>query len=135
MEQRRLKNYRVLMQARRQTQRMMREQEEALARLSDKSGGRPMKGSRRSGPVQEAVRRRQSLLARYRAKDAAAAAELLAIEDALCRLPELDQIVLRMHYIEGLTFEQIGQQIGYSSRQVRRIHEFGIRRLQSMTRA
>ena len=55
MEQRRLKNYRVLMQARRQTQRMMREQEEALARLSDKSGGRPMKGSRRSGPVQEAA--------------------------------------------------------------------------------
>lgn len=135
MEQKRLKNYRVLLQARRQTQRMMREQEDALARLADKGNGRPTKGSRRSGPVQEAVRRRQSLLARYRAKDAAAAAELLAIEDALCRLPELDQIVLRMHYIEGLTFERIGQQIGYSSRQVRRIHEFGIRRLQSMTRA
>lgn len=65
----------------------------------------------------------------YTKKRAVLANELLAIEQAIDILPSRERTVVRMHYLEGMTAERIGEEIHYSTRQVERILAAAIRRL------
>lgn len=50
-------------------------------------------------------------------------------EQAIASLPSLPRRVMRMVYIQGLSYSEVGKRIGYSSRQVKRIHDSALAKL------
>lgn len=58
--------------------------------------------------------------------------ELMAkIEKAIEKLPEREKYLIRARYIEGKTWEQIAVDMGYSWKQVHRIHAKALKLLAS----
>lgn len=47
--------------------------------------------------------------------------QLLVVDAELAKLPENQERVLRLRYVEGLAWERIARKVSYSSRQCRRI--------------
>lgn len=66
--------------------------------------------------------RKMHLLARYLTNRAALANAVLAIEDAIDKLAPRERTLIRLYYIDGLTWEQVAVKMNYSWRQVHRIH-------------
>lgn len=51
------------------------------------------------------------------------------IETALSELPPNERVILRCHYIQGHNWEEVCMIVGYSWRQVHRIHSSALQRL------
>jgi RNA polymerase sigma factor (sigma-70 family) len=49
--------------------------------------------------------------------------EALAIEKAIESLPSFERHIMRLHYIDGMTWERVAEIKHYSARHIRRIHE------------
>ena len=47
--------------------------------------------------------------------------QLVAVDAELEKLPENQEKVLRLRYVEGLTWEKVARKVGYSERHCRRI--------------
>ena len=71
----------------------------------------------------------QALLELYRDKLDRMAEELLAIEQAIDRLPVRERAILRRYYIQGMTWEEVCVEEHYSLRQLHRIHARALERL------
>ena len=69
------------------------------------------------------------LLEYYQEKKASLMGEQLAIEMAIEALDYRDRTVLRLYYIEGLTWEQVCVLVNYSWRQVHNIHSAALMKL------
>lgn len=88
---------------------------------SQRLDGMPRGGSGGS-VVEEAAIKHDDLLTRYRQKAAELSAALEEIEDAIEVLEPRERILIRLHYAQGLTWEEVCVAMSYSWRQVHRIH-------------
>lgn len=89
---------------------------------SQRLDGMPRGGSSPSSPVENLVVKHTELLERYYEKVAELTAATVEIEEAIERLSPRERTLLRLHYIEGLTWEEVCVAMSYSWRQVHRIH-------------
>lgn len=106
----------------------LRELEEELYSLNGSNlDGMPRGGSGPGNPtankaVKHADHGYTEIIAEYRRKVAELGAELLEIENAIKALRPRERTLIRLHYIKGLTWEEVCIAMSYSWRQVHRIH-------------
>lgn len=75
--------------------------------------------------------RKTLLHARYMVKKVELAKAVLAIEDAIEKLTPRERTLIRLYYIDGLTWEQVAVKMNYSWRQVHRIHGAALAQLKT----
>lgn len=80
-------------------------------------------------PTDAKIDKRDELLALYAEKCAQMDAELLAIEQVIDSLEPREKTLLRLHYVKGLTWENVCVEMSYSWRQVHRIHAKALEKL------
>lgn len=91
----------------------------AISRYGDEPGG----GSGDSSPTERLAARRMALRERYgvREKDVAEIARLEALlHHAFAALGDEDARILKSHYINGATWYDIGDELGYSYQGIRK---------------
>lgn len=89
---------------------------------SQRLDGMPRGGSAPGSLVEEAAVKHTELLERYRQKVAELSAALVEIENAIEVLDSRERTLVRLYYIQGLTWEEVCVDMSYSWRQVHRIH-------------
>ena len=94
--------------------------------------GMPRSGSRPGSAVEDAALRHADLLARYQQKVAELSAALAEIETAIEVLEPRERTLIRLHYAQGLTWEEVCVAMSYSWRQVHRIHAKALEKLKSI---
>ncbi len=85
-----------------------------------KLSGMPRGGT--GSPTEEAVIRHADLVSQYRRKMGELAKVILTIEKAIDSLPPKERTLIRLYYVEGMTWEEVGAAMDYSWSQVHRIH-------------
>lgn len=132
MTKERLRAYRALKQERDQICSLIEEIEAELyspkiPRLDAVPGG----GQKVGGvtPTDAKIDKRDELLTLYAEKCGQLDAELLAIEQAIDSLEPREKTLLRLHYVQGLTWENVCVEMNYSWRQVHRIHAKALEKL------
>ena len=90
--------------------------------------GMPPSGSRGYND-NELVAVHLDLCAAYKEKLKSLAAEQLAIEEAVAALPQIHRAIIRLYYLEGLTWSKVCQEINYSWSQTHRKHREALRML------
>lgn len=78
---------------------------------------------------EERMESKDEVLAMYKAKEAELQAALVAIENAIEKLEPRERQLVRLHYIDGLKWEQVAVVMCYSWRQVHRIHSDALNKL------
>ena len=127
-------NYRALVLEVRQLQSLLTELEAAKFSVqgSDFSGA-PREAPSSGSAVERKVIRYLDTLALYREKIEAKTARLIAIESALDSLESpVERLIMRLRYIEGRSWVSVCvelESLGYSERQVYRLHGFALMRL------
>lgn len=91
--------------------------------------GMPRSGSGENYVREERMDRKDEVLAMYEAKEAELQAALVAIEKAIEKLEPRERQLVRLHYIDGLKWEQVCLEMDYSWRQVHRIHSNALNKL------
>ena len=91
--------------------------------------GMPRGGSGENNVREEQMDTKAELLELYRAKEAELSQQLLAIEQAIETLDSRSRHLIRLHYIDGLTWEQVCVAMNYSWSQVHRFHRVALARL------
>lgn len=86
-----------------------------------------MDGMPRSGPgenyvLEERMDEKTELLELLRGKVQELAKAMIDIEHAINKLEPRERRLVRLHYFDGLTWEQVAVEMDYSWRQVHRIH-------------
>lgn len=89
---------------------------------SQRLDGMPRGGSASSSVVENLVVKHTELVDRYRQKVADLTRATEEIEDAIEVLESRERTLIRLHYIQGLTWEEVCVAMTYSWRQVHRIH-------------
>lgn len=72
------------------------------------------------------------LVALYDEKVAQLEEQMIEIEAAISPLSPKERTIIRLHYFEGLTWEQVAVEINYTWRHVHRLHGNAISKLQEM---
>ena len=121
-----LKDYKRLMDMRKgwiaemsDTQRELASVPVAVSKYGDEPGG----GSRESSPTERLAARRMALQQKYgmRQKDVAEIARLEALlYHAFEAIGKEDARILKSHYIDGATWYDIGDELGYSYQGIRK---------------
>lgn len=96
-----------------------------IQQLSGMPAGPVKEGNAQEGLIVKHI----ELLQHYEALQARLAAELLAIEKAIEALPSRERQLVRLHYIQGLTWMQVAEEMKYSWSQIHRIHAEALRLL------
>lgn len=78
---------------------------------------------------EERMESKDEVLAMYKAKEAELQVALVAIEKAIEKLKPRERQLVRLHYIDGLKWEQVAVEMCYSWRQVHRIHSDALNKL------
>lgn len=99
---------------------------------SQRLDGMPRGGSGENYVLEDRMDREDKLLELYRRKKAELDAALLVIEEAIEVLDPRERRLIRLHYIDGLTWEQVAVQMAYSWTQVHRIHGKALEKLKEM---
>ena len=89
---------------------------------AQKLDGMPRGGTAPSNPVETIVVKHTDLLDKYRENVAALTEAATEIEKAIEVLDHRERTLIRLHYIQGLTWEEVCISMNYSWRQVHRIH-------------
>lgn len=71
---------------------------------------------------EDTIELKEKLLQQYKDKEVELSAAALAIEEAIESLEPRERTIMRLYYIDGLTWEQVAVKMSYSWRQVHRIH-------------
>lgn len=130
MTKERLKAYKDIKKEHRDLELRIAEIDEKLQRArSQRLDGMPRGGSGENYVKEELIDKKDDLLKQYQAKEAELAAELLAIEQAIDTLEPRERLLMRLHYIDGQTWEQVCISMTYSWTQVHRIHGAALERL------
>ena len=74
--------------------------------------------------------RHKELQQLYREKVAELEAQMLEIEQAIEPLEPLERILIRLHYFQGFTWEQIALELNYTRRHITRMHGRALEKLQ-----
>jgi RNA polymerase sigma factor (sigma-70 family) len=128
-----LKTYTKLKREQKQLEGMLRELEAIMAAPSgQRLTGMPRNPSPGGNPLEDAVIRHVELQERYRAKLDELLQAQLEIERAIDTLDPTERTLLRLHYIQGETWEQAAVTMNYSWRQVHRIHARALKKLESI---
>lgn len=98
---------------------------------SQRLDGMPRGGSASSSMVENLVVKHTELVDRYRRKVAELTKATEEIEDAIEVLESRERTLIRLHYIQGLTWEEVCVAMTYSWRQVHRIHAKALEALKS----
>lgn len=93
---------------------MYRPKAPRLDRTPDAAAGR--------GVMDDLAARHQELLDLYQVKLAEMTRELLDIERAVDALPPTERLLLRLRYLQGMSWEAVCVEMSYSWRQVHRLH-------------
>ncbi len=99
---------------------------------SQRLDGMPRGGSASSSVVENLVVKHTELVDRYRQKVADLTRATEEIEDAIEVLESRERTLIRLHYIQGLTWEEVCVAMTYSWRQVHRIHAKALEALKSV---
>lgn len=91
----------------------------------------PAPGGGRNGasPVEIAATKHDELCTRYLQKVAELEDAMAMIEEAIKMLGNRERTLIRLHYIEGKTWEEVCVEMSYSWRQVHRIHAKALEKL------
>ena len=130
MKKAQLKAYREIKRERDDIKRRREELEDTMyGPRSQNLNGMPRGCSGENYLREEQIDRKDELLAMYKAKEAELDAALLAIEQAIEKLTPTQRLLVRLHYFDGLTWEQVAVEIDYSWSQTHRIHSAALKRL------
>lgn len=134
MTKEKLKEYRSLKLERDKLAEMVRELEaEIYGPRSPKLDGMPHGGSSPHSSVEAAALRHADLLERYRQKAQELSAALVEIEKAIETLAPRERTLIRLHYAQGLTWEEVCVAMSYSWRQIHRIHAKALAELKKVS--
>lgn len=92
--------------------------------------GMPRSGSGDGGPVERAAIKLTDLREKYMDKAAALIEATEEVEDAIESLDERQRTLMRLYYIQGLSWEDVCGRMSYSWRQIHRIHSAALQALQ-----
>lgn len=87
----------------------------------------------RTDPRDSLIPKRDRVKALYKAKVIELTEAILKIEKAIERLSPNERMVVRLHYIDGLKWDQVCVEIGYEWAQTHRIHASALRKLREET--
>lgn len=136
MTKERLKAYKDMKKEHRDLERRIAEIDTKLqSARSQRLDGMPRGGSGENYVREELLDTKTELLKEYQAKEAELAAELLVIEQAIDTLEPRERLLMRLHYIDGQTWEQVCISMTYSWTQVHRIHGAALKRLREKEEA
>lgn len=126
-----LREYPHLKRAEKQIRSMLEDVEARMLspRIPNMDGMPKGKGGAGSA-VEDMVEKHIELQRRYMAKLAELATAQAEIERAISALPNREQTLLRLHYLQDMTWEQVCVAMCYSWRQVHRIHGNALAMLQ-----
>lgn len=123
MTKEQLKEYRSIKLERDRLVDMIKELEAVLySPRSQRLDGMPRGGSSPGSMVEDTVIKHTELLDRYHQKARDLSKALVEIEEAIEVLEPRERTLIRLHYAEGLTWEEVCVVMNYSWRQVHRIH-------------
>lgn len=88
-----------------------------------RTDGLPHGGGDRESSVERGALAHAALVDQLRELEAEISRETLAIEMAIEALPSRERNLMRMHYIEGVSWEEIAQRTNYCLRQVYRLRK------------
>jgi RNA polymerase sigma factor (sigma-70 family) len=91
--------------------------------------GMPHGGGGNGSPIESMAAKHDELLGIYQEKVAELTAKLQTIEAAIEPLAPRERTLLRLYYINGLTWEQVCVAMNYGWTQVHRIHGRALREL------
>ena len=132
MTEEKLKNYRILRMERDQLSRLIRLiQEEPSSPPVQKSLVFPRSARSRRGGFSELVAQRLMLSQQWEAKQHELTQVLKEIEDAVQALPPLERTLLRLHYLEGKTWDEVADALHYSLRHIHRLRAASLKKLQN----
>lgn len=90
---------------------------------SQQLDGMPRSGSsKKGGPFEDLAAKRLEAIQLYYEKAESLEADLLKIEEAIEVLGPKERTLIRLYYLDGLTWEQVCVKMSYSWRQIHRIH-------------
>lgn len=130
MTKERLRQYRDLSKELEQVRQKVEALEAALyAPKAQRLTGMPSSPPSGGNAVEDLAAKHLELLEHYREKEKELAAEQLAVEQAIDSLDYRERTLLRLYYIDGLTWEEACVVVGYSWTQVHRIHGGALEKL------
>jgi RNA polymerase sigma factor (sigma-70 family) len=92
--------------------------------------GMPRGGSGPSDPVGALAGKHLSLCEQYEATVAQLSKQMEEIEQAIEVLAPLERVLIRLHYFQGFTWEQIAVELNYTRRHITRMHGRVLEKLQ-----
>ena len=123
MTKEQLKEYKHIRQERDRLATMIKELESTMyGPRGPRLDGMPHGGGGNSSPIEALAAKHDELLQLYQTKVAELTAKLEEIEAAIEPLAPRERTLLRLYYINGLTWEQVCVAMSYSWMQVHRIH-------------
>ena len=127
-----LRAYKDLRRERDKLARMISELEATLfGPKAVKYDAMPRGGSGPSDPVAELAGRHLALREEYTKTVEKLTAQMAEIEQAIEPLEPTQRTLIRLHYFQGLTWEQVAVEMGYTWRHVHRLHGKALEKLQS----
>lgn len=132
MTKEQLKEYRSIKLERDRLADMIKELEAVLySPRTSRLDAEPRGGSSPGSPVETAAIKHAELLDRYEQKVLELSKALVEIEEAIEVLEPRERTLIRLHYAEGLTWEEVCVAMNYSWRHVHRIHAKALETLKS----
>jgi RNA polymerase sigma factor (sigma-70 family) len=123
MTKERLKAYRSIKLERDRLITMIEELEAQMqSPRSQRLDGMPRGGSAPSNPVENLAVKHVELIDRYQQKVAELTEAVGEIENAIEVLAPRERTLIRLHYIQGMTWEEVCVAMSYSWMQIHRIH-------------
>lgn len=136
MTKKQLKDYRALKKERDDIERRLKEMEaEVPAPRTARLDGMPRSGHSENYVLEAKMDREDELRKLYAEKKAQLNAQLLQIEKAIEVLESTERTILRLYYIDGLTWEEVAVAAGYSWSQTHRYHARALQKLRGVEEA
>lgn len=122
MTKERLRGYRAMKREKLQLERQIEEIEATLYNPKVQKIKHTPGATSHGNAMEDLAAKHLELIDLYKDKLEKMSEELLAIEKAIEDLPSTERQLLRLYYMAGMTWEEVCVSIGYSWKQVHRIH-------------
>lgn len=123
MTKEQLRAYRTIKLERDKLKEMLEEFEVTMyAPATQKLSSQPRGGSGVSDPVAATALKHKNLIAQYQQKVEELSSAMLEIEKAIDQLNSTERTLIRLYYMQGLTWEEVCVEMSYCGSQIHRIH-------------